>query len=143
MKKLLTTAFVALIACGLHAQATGSAPAEQTPATAAKPMPSQANPQMMAKELGLSDQQVEDLNRIDREHQDRMKQLHREGLTPEQKRARTIELRDRKQAEIKKVMTAEQWAQWQKMKQGQRDASLKAREEQKEKREQEKAPHQE
>lgn len=143
MKKPLIAAIAALLSLAASAQQPESAPAQQAPQAAAKPMPAQARPQDMAKELGLSDQQVEDLNRIDREHQERVKQLHRESLAPEQKRARTAELRDRKQAEQRKAMTAEQWAQWRKMKQGQRDASLRAREERKQQNGQEQAPHQE
>ncbi len=94
-------------------------------------LPPRATPQTMAKELGLTDAQVEDLNRIDREYGDRFLELNRQNLEQQAKRARTTELRDQKQAEIQKAMTAEQWALWQQMKQAQRDASLKAREERK------------
>jgi hypothetical protein len=103
---------------------------EQQPAVTPVPPP-RANPQTMAKELGLTDTQVEDLNRIDREYGDRYLELNRQNLEQQAKRARTIELRDKKQADIQKAMTAEQWALWQQMKQAQRDASLKAREERK------------
>lgn len=139
MKNHLLTICLALLSFGAQAQepATGTTP--QAPAAApSRPMPSQATPQMMAKELGLTDKQVEELNSVDREHQDRIRELQRAGLDQQAKRARTIELRDRKQAEIRKVMTAEQWAQWQQMKQSQRDASLKQHQERKQL-----APHQE
>ncbi|MFN3875560.1 MAG: hypothetical protein ACK4L7_06575 [Flavobacteriales bacterium] len=136
MKTPFIAVCAALLALAASAQQPVSAQSRQPQQVTAKPMPPQARPQDMAKELGLTDQQVEDLNRIDREHQERMKQLHREGGTPEQKRAKTVELRDRKQAELKKVMSAEQWAKWQQMKQGQRDASMRAREEQRRNKEQ-------
>ncbi|MBK8226688.1 MAG: hypothetical protein IPK70_05880 [Flavobacteriales bacterium] len=103
---------------------------EQQP-TVAPVLPPRATPQTMAKELGLTDAQVEDLNRVDREYGDRYLELNRQNLEQQAKRARTIELREKKQADIQKAMTAEQWAQWQQMKQAQRDASLKAREERK------------
>ncbi|HRD52767.1 MAG TPA: hypothetical protein PKY96_08975 [Flavobacteriales bacterium] len=107
-------------------------PATETPAQSVSPvLPAKATPQLMAKELGLTEQQIEDLNRIDREHGERMKELNRQNLEQQAKRAKTIEMRDKKQAEIQKAMTAEQWAKWQQMKQAQRDASMKAREEHK------------
>ena len=139
MKKHLFTICLALLSFGAQAQEPATGTTQQAPAAApAKPMPAQATPQMMAKELGLTEKQVEDLNRLDREHQDRIRELHRAGLDQQAKRARTIELRDRKVAEQKAVMTAEQWAQWQQMKQSQRDASLKQHQERKQQ-----APHQE
>jgi len=91
-------------------------------------MPIGTKPQDVAKELGLTEKQVEDLFRIDNEHGEQMKQINRQNLDTPTKRARTVELRDKKQADVKKVMTEEQWAKWQQMKQAQRDASAKKRE---------------
>jgi hypothetical protein len=131
MKTILHLA-VALAITGTVRAQEDAKPAQAEQQTAVTPvLPPKANPQMMAKELGLSDAQVEDLNRIDREYGERFKELNRQNLEQQAKRARTIELRDKKLAEIQKAMTAEQWALWQQMKQAQRDASLKAREERK------------
>lgn len=129
MMKRLT--FLSLLLCaGLAASAQdgAQAPAAQKPAVSA--MPLRATPQSMAEELGLSPEQVERLDAIDRQHQDLIREMQRQNLDPQAKRTRTTELRDRKQAEIKAVMTAEQWAQWLQMKQQQRDASLRQYEEQ-------------
>ncbi|MBK9147952.1 MAG: hypothetical protein IPM12_09090 [Flavobacteriales bacterium] len=131
MKTILHLA-VALAITGTVRAQDDAKPAQAEQQTAVTPvLPPKSTPQMMAKELGLSDAQVEDLNRIDREYGERYKELNRQNLEQQAKRARTIELRDQKQAEIQKAMTAEQWALWQQMKQAQRDASLKAREERK------------
>lgn len=120
--------FSALAAITLQATAQDSpAPPAQQPAVAV--MPLGTKPQDMAKELGLSEKQVSDLNLLDHEHGEKMKELNRQNLETQAKRARITELRDAKQADIQKVMSPEQWAKWQAMRQAQRDASLKAREE--------------
>ncbi|MFZ1692983.1 MAG: hypothetical protein WAT74_07300 [Flavobacteriales bacterium] len=131
MNRALTlTLALAAFTCAQAQESTK--PATEAPAQAVAPvLPAKATPQLMAKELGLSEQQIEDLNRIDREHADRMKELNRQNLDQQAKRAKTIEMRDKKQAEIQKAMTAEQWAKWQQMRQTQRDASVKARDEHK------------
>lgn len=131
MNRALTlTLALAAFTCAQAQESTK--PANEAPAQAVAPvLPAKATPQLMAKELGLTEQQIEDLNRIDREHGERMKELNRQNLEQQAKRAKTIEMRDKKQAEIQKAMTAEQWAKWQQMKQAQRDASIKAREEHK------------
>ena len=102
------------------------APAAQQPAVAVMPMGTK--PQDVAKELGLSEAQVEELFRIENEHGERMKQLNRQNLDTPTKRARVTELRDQRQAETQKLLTPEQWAKWQQMKQAQRDAAAKQRE---------------
>ena len=123
-RTLLLAAFAAF-ALQATAQDTPAPPAQE-PAAAA--MPLGTKPQDVAKELGLSEKQVADLQLIDHEHGEKMKEMNRQNLETQAKRARVTELRDKKQADMQKVMTPEQWAKWLEMKQAQRDASAKQRE---------------
>lgn len=110
----------------LLAQEGSTAPAEQP--TLQQPRHAGRNtPLALREELKLTDEQVKQLQQIDAQHADAMKELNRTVPDQEAKRKRTIEMRDKKQAEIKAVLTKEQNAQYERIKQEQRDANMKAR----------------
>ena len=83
--------------------------------------------QGLAAELELTPEQVVDLERIDREYGELYKETNRKITDPEAKKARTVELRDRKQADIKAVLTKDQYKKWQAIKQEQRTSRSQSR----------------
>lgn len=99
-----------------------------TPAPAATPAPipqrPPTNPQAYATELGLTTEQVVELDRIDREHGEKMKALNQSNPGKETLQKVTREARDAKQAAIKKVLTADQWTAWQVKKNEAREARM-------------------
>ncbi|MCB9184906.1 MAG: hypothetical protein H6591_13435 [Flavobacteriales bacterium] len=120
----------ALLLSLLLASGTALLAQEQTTAPAEQPTLRHAGrntPLALREELKLTDEQVKLLQEIDARHSDAMKELNRTVSDQEAKRKRTIEMRDKKQAEIKAVLTKDQNAQYERIKQEQRDANMKAR----------------
>lgn len=89
--------------------------------------PGPMGPLGFADELKLTPVQVRELEAINQRHTDAMAALSREGLDEAEKHARSIALRDKKLADSKTVLTEEQYARWQQLKQQRRDAALKQR----------------
>lgn len=117
-----------LLASGttLMAQEGTVTPAEQ-PTLQQPRQPSKTTPLALKEELKLTPEQVQKLEAIDARHAEAMKELNRNSPDADAKRKRTIELRDKKQADIKAVLTKEQFTEFEKIRQQQRDASMKSR----------------
>lgn len=121
--------FLSLLLAGgtaAMAQEGTAAPAEQ-PTLQRPAQPTKMTPLALAAELKLTPEQVKKLEDIDARHAEAMKEVNRTIPDQEAKRKRTIELRDKKQADIKAVLTKEQMVEFEKLKQQHRDASMKSR----------------
>jgi protein CpxP len=124
MKLKKTIMMATLVAGGLLAgiplqaqDAPKTPPAGDQPAAAA---PAPRRPQFtldgMAKALDLTDDQKTKVKPIMEEQQKKMTDLRNDKtLSPEDRRAKMKEIRDATGAKLKEVLTAEQYAKWEKM----------------------------
>lgn len=73
------------------------------------------NADMIAKELGLTDDQKTQLKAALEDTMAKMKALHDDtSLSADDKKAKMKEIRDANQAKMKEILTPEQFAKWQK-----------------------------
>ena len=99
------------------AQAADNKAAAQ-PASADRPAALRDRMQDTAKELNLTDEQKEKLQTIIREQTGKLRDLRQDAsLSPEDKKEKTRAIREEIMAEVKKVLTPEQFEKW-KAKQG-------------------------
>lgn len=124
----LTLAALVLIPVGLRAEDPAPKP---TPAPAAE-KPKQKAPPEAAEgararrdaamaELGLTDDQRDKLKAAQKEQTDKVRAVREDtSLTPEHRTAKMRELRDSFAATAKSILTADQFAKWQKMREGRR-----------------------
>lgn len=125
-KKLMMAALIAgsLFATGaLQAQdapkdkpAVDAAPAAPAPGARAK-----LNPEQIAKDLGLSEDQKTKFKDAMSDMQKKMQEVRKDAsLSQEDRRAKSKEIRDATQAKFKEILTAEQFDKWQKLMPGPR-----------------------
>ncbi len=75
--------------------------------------------QQLAKELNLTEAQKTELRPVLRQQVEKLKALRADAsLTREQKQEKLKALRGELRQEMKRVLTAEQWEKWQKLRQG-------------------------
>lgn len=109
----------------IHAQQDVTTP---TPVAVEQALPPGAmGPLGFADALKLTPEQVRQLEAINQRHTEAMIALGREGLDEGDKHTRSIALRDTKLADTRAVLSEEQFARWQQLKQARRDAALKQR----------------
>lgn len=77
-------------------------PATATPQT-------ETHTQRLTRELGLTAEQATQLEAIDARHREQAKELNRANLDTQSLHERTRALRDKKEAQVKAVLTAEQY----------------------------------
>ncbi len=70
---------------------------------------------MMAQKLNLSDQQKEQLKPILAERREKMQALRASGDRPMKKKREAKSIMEASDAEIKRVLTADQWTQYQQL----------------------------
>jgi Spy/CpxP family protein refolding chaperone len=116
-----TLVALAAIAGALSLQSLARAADTQAPAqpaSADRPAALRDRMQDTAKELNLTDEQKEKLQTIIREQTGKLRDLRQDAsLSPEDKKAKARAIRDEITAEVKKVLTPEQFEKW-KAKQG-------------------------
>ncbi|MFO1460957.1 MAG: hypothetical protein U1G08_16320 [Verrucomicrobiota bacterium] len=124
----LTLAALVLIPVGLRAEDPAPKP---TPAPSAekpkqKPPPeaaegARARRDAAMAELGLTDDQRDKLRAAQKDQADKVRAVRDDAsLNPEQRTAKMRELRDSFAATAKSILTADQFAKWQKMREGRR-----------------------
>jgi Spy/CpxP family protein refolding chaperone len=117
-----TLVALAAIAGALSLQSLARAADTQAPAqpaSADRPAALRDRMQDTAKELNLTDEQKEKLQTIIREQTGKLRDLRQDAsLSPEDKKEKTRAIREEIMAEVKKVLTPEQFEKW-KAKQGQ------------------------
>ncbi len=115
--------------------ATGSLQAQDAPkdkpavdATPAAPAPgapsgrARMNPEQLAKDLGLSDDQKTKFKDAMQDMQKKLQEMRKDtSLAQEDRRAKSKEIRDAAQAKFKEILTAEQFAKLQKLMPGTRN----------------------
>jgi Spy/CpxP family protein refolding chaperone len=121
MKLNKTLALVALMAGGLFAASTLQAQdSTNTPPAGEKHggpggMHGRPNAEMMAKELGLTDDQKAQVKAAMEDMQSKAKALREDtSISAEDKKAKFKEIRDANQAKMKEILTPEQFAKFQK-----------------------------
>jgi Spy/CpxP family protein refolding chaperone len=125
MKLNKTLMMAALIAGSLFA--TGAlqaqdAPKDATPAAPAPGAKARLNPEQLAKDLGLSDDQKTKFKDAMQDLQKKLQEVRKDAsLSQEDRRAKTKEIRDAAQAKFKEILTAEQFEKWQKLMPGARN----------------------
>jgi hypothetical protein len=97
-----------------------------------------SSPQGLTEELGLSDAQVDQLNRMDQAYAKSLEALHSEGLSAEAKQWRAALIRDEHANALRALLNAAQWERWQLARKQARDAAYDRLMQRKEE-----APHQE
>lgn len=124
----LALAALVLIPSGLRAEDPAPKP---TPAPAAEKPKQKAPPDAgegararrdaAMAELGLTDDQRDKLKAAQKDQADKVRAVRDDAsLTPEQRTAKMRELRDSYAATAKSILTADQFAKWQKMREGRR-----------------------
>jgi Spy/CpxP family protein refolding chaperone len=123
MKLNKTLALAALMAGGLFAastlqaqDSTNTPPAGEHHGGPGGPggMRGRPNADMMAKELGLTDDQKTQVKAALEDMQSKMKALHDDtSASPEDKKAKFKEIRDANQAKMKEILTPEQFTKLQ------------------------------
>jgi Spy/CpxP family protein refolding chaperone len=123
MKLNKTLALTALMAGGLFAastlqaqDATNTPPAGEHHGGPGGPggMRGRPNADMIAKELGLTDDQKAQVKAAIEDTQSKMKALRDDtSLSPEDKKAKFKEIRDANMAKMKEILTPEQFTKWQ------------------------------
>jgi Spy/CpxP family protein refolding chaperone len=112
---IATLAVGSLFASGLPSQAQDNT---NTPPSGGPPgapgMRARPNPEQIAKELGLNDDQKAKLKTLLTDQQTKMRSLRDDtSLSQEDKRAKAKEIRDATQTQLKEILTPEQFAKWQ------------------------------
>jgi protein CpxP len=113
------------------ASTLGISAQQQQPTTAAKPVPAQVSPDQkaekltaeMAQQLRLSEEQTTQVGQINKDHLNAMAQLKQAGLDEKAMEARATVLRDKYDARIKSVLTAEQYTTYVAARKEKRDAA--------------------
>ena len=96
--------------------ATPTAPAPGAPGARAR-----LNPEQLAKDLGLSDDQKTKFKDAMSDLQKKQQEVRKDTtLSQEDRRAKSKEIRDAAQAKFKEILTAEQFDKWQKLMPGSR-----------------------
>jgi hypothetical protein len=126
MRKHVIAACLAVAAAGMQAQEPATAPAAPQ-ASAQRPAPVVITPESLTKELGLTPEQHEQLERVFSEHAAGAKAINRENLEPAVKRERTVALREKKEKGILAILTEEQRTRYNALKQGMHDARKEQR----------------
>jgi len=119
MKLNKTLALAAIVAGSLLAgttlqaqDSTNTPPAGKSPGGPGMHRPPSAD--MIAKELGLTDDQKAKVKTAMEEQQSKMKALHDDNtIAKEDKRAKAKEIRDSFVASMKEILTPEQFTKWQ------------------------------
>jgi Spy/CpxP family protein refolding chaperone len=120
--KLNTKRILALVALGTLVTLTPNTLAQATPKEGNRPNRPAAQAgarrdrlETMATELKLTEEQKNQLRPILKEEADKMKALRDDtALSAQDRRAKNREIRESINGKIKKVLTTEQWDQWQK-----------------------------
>lgn len=99
------------------ASTLGISAQQQQPTTATKPVPARVSPEQkaekltaeMAQQLQLSEEQTNQVGQINKDHQQAMAQLKQAGLDEQAMEVRATVLRNKYDARLKSVLTAEQY----------------------------------
>jgi periplasmic protein CpxP/Spy len=127
MKLNKTLMVAALVAGGLFAPAVlqaQDAPKDTPPAATPPGANARArlNPEQIAKDLGLSDEQKAKFKEASADMQKKMQELRKDTtLSQEDRRAKMKEIRDGLNAKVKEILTAEQFEKFQKLMPGPRN----------------------
>jgi Spy/CpxP family protein refolding chaperone len=113
------------------ASTLGISAQQQQPTTAAKPVPSQVSPDQkaekltaeMAQQLQLTEEQTTQVGQINKDHVNAMAQLKQAGLDEQAMEARASVLRNKYDARLKSVLTAEQYTAFVAARKEKRDAA--------------------
>lgn len=121
MKLNKTFALAALVAgslfagSALQAQDSTNAPAGEKHPGGPGGMHRPPSADMIAKDLGLTDDQKAKVKALLEDTQSKMKALHDDtSVSKEDKKTKFKEIRDGNQAQMKEILTAEQYDKWQK-----------------------------
>lgn len=96
-------------------------PATGVPAAPAPGARAKLNPEQIAKDLGLSEDQKTKFKDAMSDMQKKMQEVRKDAsLSQEDRRAKSKEIRDATQAKFKEILTAEQFDKWQKLMPGPR-----------------------
>lgn len=97
-------------------------PATGVPAAPGAGAKARLNPEQIAKDLGLSEDQKTKFKDAMSDMQKKMQEVRKDTtLSQEDRRAKTKEIRDAAQAKYKEILTAEQFDKWQKLMPGARN----------------------